>query len=236
MTTRVNALAAVDRSRSAAWLSLLLSLAAAVLFLAPAFSSQLAYDRIGIGGGELWRLLAGHWVHFTFEHLFWSLLVFVVLGVLWERAGQRWSFLLCVVASAVLISAALWWVQPQLASYRGLSGIDCALVTAMAAQSLRQAWNAGKRGLAWALALAIVAYFAKVAFEFSTGGKVFVSDAAPFEPVPLAHLVGGVWGIIQGWWIRVPTAGSSSADSDDACQGREQLRRHCRRLLAALRR
>ncbi|MCP4899914.1 MAG: rhombosortase [bacterium] len=229
MTTLVKTLPAVDQSRSTAWLSLLLSLVAAALFLTPRLSAGLAFERSPIGGGELWRLVAGHWVHFTFEHLFWSLLVFAVLGVLWEKAGQRWGFLACVVCSAVLISAALWWLQPQLTSYRGLSGIDCALVTAMAVQALRQALASGRRELAIALALAILAYFAKVAFEFATGGKVFVSDAAPFEPVPLAHLIGGLWGITQGWLARIPVRGSSSADSGGGFRGPEQQPRCCRR-------
>ncbi len=181
------------------WASLVLSLTAAVLFLLPDVSAWLGFDRKALADGQLWRLATGHWTHWSTEHLGWSLLVFALLGMFWERSGKRRRFIVCTVSSAVLISLAVWYLMPDMTSYRGLSGIDCALVTAVAAESLRHCMKTGQRGLGWALTAVIAGYFLKVFYESTTGSTVFVSaEGATFSAVPLAHLVGGLYGLALG--------------------------------------
>ena len=63
----------------------------------------------------------------------------------------------------------------------------------------RQARAAGDR-LAICLHAALgLGFFAKIAFEFYTGGAVFVS-AESYSPVPLAHVVGAGAGVVVGLW------------------------------------
>ncbi len=181
------------------WVSLTLSALAAVLFLLPDASAWLGFEREALAERQLWRLVTGHWTHWSAEHLGWSLLVFALLGMFWERAGRRRRFIACAVGSAVLISLAVWSLMPEMTSYRGLSGIDCALVTAVAVETLRHCMKTGQRGLGWAMTAVIAGYFLKVFYESTTGSTLFVSaENATFSVVPLAHLVGGLYGLAMG--------------------------------------
>jgi len=192
-------LPAPERARSRVWASLLFSSLAVVIYLGPALGEWFAYDRTAIAAGQLWRLVTGHWTHWTADHLAWDLVVFAVLGVFWERTGRRRAFLVCVFGSALLISLAVWLVLPEMALYRGLSGVDCALVTAVTFQSLRRSARSGQHGLSLALTAVLAGYFLKVLYELATGSTLFVnSENATFIAVPLAHLVGGVFGLAVG--------------------------------------
>jgi rhomboid family GlyGly-CTERM serine protease len=166
--------------------------------LIPDAAGWLQYDRLAIADGQWWRIVTGHFVHWSGEHLFWDALALGVLGWLCERerAGR---FVQCAALSVVFISAILWIAEPGMATYRGLSGIDSALFVMLAAQIMRDAiarrdWP--QVGLAGVVALG---FAAKVGFELATGATLFVdSTAAEMTPVPLAHVAGGLAGLVCG--------------------------------------
>src|SRR4051794_31329612 len=86
----------------------------------PKVVSWLEFDRSAVMAGGWWRVATGHLVHWNVDHLIWDLLVFAVLGAICERRG-RTRLVVTLSVAAVLISAAAWWLLPQIASYRGLS-------------------------------------------------------------------------------------------------------------------
>ena len=90
------------------WASLLLALSAVVLYLTPELASWATFDRTAIASGQLWRLITGHWTHWSAEHLGWDLLVFAVVGGALELRGRRGVFLIGTALSALLISGAVW--------------------------------------------------------------------------------------------------------------------------------
>ena len=101
------------------------------------------------------------------------------------------------------MSAAFWFALPDLAAYRGLSGVDCALGGLLAGSLLRTALEDGRlRGAA--VAAGIATFLAgKIAWEVGTGGTLFVpSMGAGVVAVPLAHAVGGAVGALIGSWPR----------------------------------
>lgn len=187
------------RGAAGPWASLLLALCAVLLYLTPDLTAWATYDRTALANGQLWRLVTGHWTHWSAEHLGWDLLVFAVVGRALELRGRRRAFLTCTVLSALLISGGVFVLRPGMDEYRGLSGIDCALVTLIAVDLLRQSLRERQRGLSLALAALLAAYLGKVAFELATGQTLFV-DSGPglFVPVPLAHVLGGAVGIALG--------------------------------------
>lgn len=197
------------RSDPAVWplLTLALAAVAAGLQTAPALVSLLEYDRGRIGSGELWRMLTGHWVHWSLDHLGWNLLVWLGLGAFWELRGHRRELAICALAAPVVISLAMLVFLPEMERYRGLSGVGCALVVGLAAAALGEARAAGRRGLAQAFGVVLGACVLKVVFEMTTGATVFVdAHSAGFVAVPLAHLVGGAWG-----WLVGPSASAQRA-------------------------
>jgi rhomboid family GlyGly-CTERM serine protease len=220
-------------ARPIPWASLLLSLSAALLWLSPGLTDRTSLDRVAVEGGQLWRLLTGHLTHWSAEHLAWDLLVFASVGLVLELEGERGLFLRCTLISALLISLGVWFLQPEMAIYRGLSGIDCALVTVLATSLLRRVLAAGRLGTAVVVGTVLLAYLLKVGYELVTGQTVFVDiEASGFDPVPLAHVIGGAVGIVCALTNRSSrsrASGSSAAGSGGACRARGPRPTRCRR-------
>jgi rhomboid family GlyGly-CTERM serine protease len=177
--------------------TLCLSLLAVSAWLVSPSASWLEYHRGSIAGGQLWRLLTGHWTHFSADHLRWNVVAFAILGAALERNGRR-RFLVTALGAALLLPPALWLVHPELIRYRGLSGIDSALYGALAIQLVRGRPDR-RRWASPLAALVLLALLAKAGIElvFSTTLFVDAGDSG-FAPVPLVHLVGGIWGVIAG--------------------------------------
>jgi rhomboid family GlyGly-CTERM serine protease len=96
-----------------------------LLFECAADAGRLAlrFDRAGITGGEYWRLLTGHLVHLGWGHLALNVLG---LFLVWSICGRAFSARgWCVVLLLVLAGtdAGLWFLDPQLEWYVGLSGL-----------------------------------------------------------------------------------------------------------------
>src|SRR5947208_1629568 len=98
----------------------------AVVYLLPV-GPQLVYDRSAILNGEWWRLVTGHWVHFSSEHFLYDTAAFGIAGWMIESRRQRNFGGLCVLA-AFVISAAMLLFNPQLEVCGGLSGLAIAAV------------------------------------------------------------------------------------------------------------
>jgi len=187
-------------------LTVWLVLAAVGIFCCPSASRLAEYDRSLLGAGEVWRIVTCHLAHWNFDHLVWDTFALAVLGVMCERR-TRAGWLICLIAASVAIPAAILLLQPEMATYRGLSGLDTALFAMLAVLVLHEKWS-DRDWKQVAVVFVLLAGFAgKIAFELATGGTVFVDSAAGhFTPAPLAHLVGVLAGGFVGvMHIRCPT-------------------------------
>ena len=180
--------------RRAPHVSLLLTVAAVVIHLFFSLRVQLLYDRSALVHHELWRLLTCHWVHLSWDHLFWSAMTFLGLGSLCEFVDKK-KYYATVAVSALLIPAAIWWGQPDLAVYGGLSGLDCALYALLMVLLIQREVRSCNRLWVVCFSLLLAGLIAKISYETITGQTIFVSNNhSGMVPVPLAHLVGGVVG------------------------------------------
>ena len=183
--------------------SLFLAAAAGGIFLLPGLGGQLQYDRAAIAAGEIWRLVSGHWTHYSLDHFFWDILAFAATAVACERKSRA-RFLACVVIAALAISCAVWVLLPGMRIYRGLSGIDSALFTLLIADLWEDQRQTGQRRSQVLAASCLAAFLAKIAFELLTGRNVFVSGLdAGTVGVPLAHLVGAGCGFVAAHCSRL---------------------------------
>jgi rhomboid family GlyGly-CTERM serine protease len=182
--------------------SLLLVLLAGALYAVPGAAEWLQYDRTALAHGEWWRVLTGHLVHWSGDQLFWDGLALGFLGWLCERESVA-SFLRCIFLSAFLISLTLWFAAPGMATYRGLSGIDSALFALFAVRLGREAFH-DRQWIKLTLVGIVAGGFAlKLGYEFTSGATLFVdSSAGGMIPVPLAHVVGALVGLVCGLLIR----------------------------------
>ena len=151
---------------------------------------ELALDRLW---REPWRLLTGHLVHWSGEHLAWDLAVFVGLGIACELGGRRRTAVaLALAVPAIAVGVPL--LTPGLATYRGLSGLDSALFALLAARCLRQRSQAARA----AGTAALLTLLAKVTWETATGAPLFLSATEGVVVVPAAHLLGCLAGLATG--------------------------------------
>jgi len=170
---------------------LLLAALAGAIFLVPGAGVALQFEP-----GRIASALTGHFTHWNRSHLLWDSVALGALGMLCCYFSPA-RFWITVGTSAIAIPIAVATCQPELSSYRGLSGIDSALLGLALIEFARRAIQRGKRGqLILSCALAI-GFGLKSVVEFLSGSALFVStEGADFVNVPLAHLVGFACGVL----------------------------------------
>lgn len=157
----------------------------------------LQYDAGAIAGGQWWRIITCHFTHWTADHLMWDAVTFAALGFACERMHRR-ATLACLAVAAIAIPLAIAAAMPELATYRGLSGLDSALFMLLAVFVVRRSWAGGGRWLGIAAAAAIAGFAGKTMFEVATGTTLFVESSGAFVPIPLSHLAGAAAGLVIG--------------------------------------
>ena len=146
----------------------------------------------------LYRCFTAHFVHVTFSHFFYDALVFLILGWLVCREEER-AFLPLILFSSFVISLCVWIFCRELYSYRGFSGIDCALFGWLAVRHLPR-----RREIVLPL---LAAFCLKTVRECATGEALFAGTDV-FEAVPAAHLAGCLCGILLSGKRRARWTGS----------------------------
>ena len=151
----------------------------------PHLTELLRYERAGIAQGEWWRLVSGHWVHLGPAHLLPDAAGLVLLWALYARELRPGSWLLALACATAAIDAGLWWGQPDLQWYVGISGL---LHGAWAAGAAAAALKGGRAGWVMLAALAV-----KLAVEHYTGARLFTSG---FPVVSVAHVYGALGALL----------------------------------------
>jgi rhomboid family GlyGly-CTERM serine protease len=167
-----------------------------IVYQIDVLSSVLAYDRAAILDGQLWRLMTGHWVHFSQSHLVYDTLVLGMAGGIIEQSSRKLFASLCLLAS-FLTGIAMLVFEPRLNICGGLSGLATAAIIFLAATGLKE-----KGMWRWFSATVLLLAAAKILFEAVTGNFLFLnSPETSFVPVPINHFTGAVVGF--GFGIRV---------------------------------
>lgn len=169
------------------WLPGVITALMAVLMIFPEVS---ALFELRPGSSPLYTWLTCHLVHYTWKHFLYDAAVFMALGlVVIRQYGIKWFAGLCL-GSGIIIAMILPFAAPQFTAYRGISGIDTALVAVAAMFLLND------RNLFWRIAagITLAGIIAKFGYETIMGAGVFVTEES-FAPVGAAHLTGLICGI-----------------------------------------
>lgn len=150
-------------------------------------------------GGMEWTWITSHLSHWSWNHLAWDLFAFGLLSLLCLRLMPS-RYAACLLVAAVFIPLEVQINQQHIESYRGLSGLDTALMGLLVAALWRHPTADHSCGVSQVLAvLGGGSFLAKTMYELTTGGTVFVSAGnEPFVPVISAHFVGFVCGFLVG--------------------------------------
>jgi rhomboid family GlyGly-CTERM serine protease len=148
--------------------------------------SALRFDRDGVQNHELWRLVTGHLVHLGWIHFMMNIvgltLVWLLLGGYFS--SRQWMAILLVAIAGIDIG--LWFLDPGLEWYVGLSGaLHGMLVAGIVAGAMRGSTEAAILGFL---------LLAKLAWEQLLGPMPGSAGIAGGDVVVNAHLYGAVAG------------------------------------------
>lgn len=165
------------------------------VYLFDGLSSMFIYDRDVILDGEFWRLITGHFVHFSGLHFSFNIIAFGITGWIIEKRAYP-GFGMLVLIMAFVIGVSMIVLKPDMQFYGGLSGISHGALIYLALFGLREAkpWNT----ISWVILLFVPI---KVGIEMFTGG-LLAYRAETFVPVPLSHLMGVVVAFLQFYILK----------------------------------
>ena len=96
----------------------------AALFLAGGLHwAEWQWQRDGIAAGQWWLLLSGHFAHATPAHGISNFAAVVIAALVAPVWLNRWPGLVIVLAMAAGVGLGIWWFNPDIAFYRGFSGV-----------------------------------------------------------------------------------------------------------------
>jgi rhomboid family GlyGly-CTERM serine protease len=148
----------------------------------------LRFERNGIGNGEIWRIVTGHYVHLGWGHLALNA-TGLALGA-WvfgaERRPQQWFN--ATLLSTLACGLGLWWLSPEVAWCVGLSGVLHGLMIVGTGSWILRGEPAGwwVAGL-WVLKLGWEHFRGEVPLTAALAGGAVVTDA---------HLWGAAGGVL----------------------------------------
>ena len=182
------------RASGLPFISISLAILSLVFYCSGDAAAFLQYDRSAIANGEAWRIITGHFAHWSLDHFLWCTITFLVLGSICEKLNKK-GFIISLAASAIIIPFACWFLAPGMILYRGLSGLCSSIFILGSGLMIRNALVDREWLHVILPAAGGVLFFAKILYEFIYGQTLFVQSNELFSPVPLAHLVGGIVGL-----------------------------------------
>ncbi len=214
-------------------LTVTVALGAIAAFFVPALIECCSIPLASPPAIQWYQILGCHLLHWSTEHLFWDLAMFCILGGCCERWWPK-RYVFTIAVSAVLIPLAVMFWQPEISSYRGLSGIDTALFALMATRLAAEGWRRRDMSQAALFMMLLACLIAKVGYEFVTGDLLFVSEPN-FVPLPLAHLMGGIVGTLvalAGFRLQAPNGGCNNDSTARWCESTRccPLESHCEQV------
>jgi membrane associated rhomboid family serine protease len=118
--------------------------------------------------GQALTALTGHLAHWNLSHLLWDTIALCALGALCcHFSRSRFWIAMATSAIAIPISIVIW--LPELTSYRGLSGIDSALLGLALVEFGRHARRRRKPALLLMTGATGICFCLKLLFEFLSG-------------------------------------------------------------------
>ena len=152
-------------------------------------------DREAIASGELWRLVSGHLVHLGLSHLLLNIAGLLLIWYLIGSAFNRNQWLLVLLIVIIAVDLGLWFLEPQLFWYVGLSGLLHGLLVAGIAGSL-----SARRIDVLVLGIAVLG---KLTYEQLVGPLPGSEESTGGTVIVAAHLYGAIGGAIGAAWIMI---------------------------------
>ncbi|MFZ5495256.1 MAG: rhombosortase [Verrucomicrobiota bacterium] len=200
-------------SRPPAFVLVCALVALAIQFFPP-WRGALLYERAGLMAGEWWRIWTGHLVHFGWPHFVMDAGLLLVVGWFAEHR-HPWFTRLGLVLMPAFVSGSLFWLEPGIARYGGLSAVNLGLLLYVAATG----WSRDRHEWFWPAVIA--AYAAELLFEHLRGGQgggTIRFDDPGIRVATGAHLAASAYALLAlgVGWIRIRTASPEGSSGREA--------------------
>jgi rhomboid family GlyGly-CTERM serine protease len=167
----------------------------AVQVLGAAAREALPYDRAAIlDGGEYWRLVTAHLVHYDLPHLAWNLAGLALVAWLFAREFDLRGWIAILAASTIAVDLGFLLLEPNLDWYVGFSGVLHGLMAAGLC-----AWLWRKPDALTALVAALFAL--KLGWEHFMGALPFTASTLAIAVIHEAHTYGALGGATAALWL-----------------------------------
>lgn len=94
-----------------------------IAFSGDSISEVLRYDAEAIKNGEAWRLVTAHFVHLSLPHLWLNIGGLILVFAFFAQCISLKYWLICLAINAVGISLLIYFFNPDILWYVGLSGV-----------------------------------------------------------------------------------------------------------------
>ncbi|MDH3327253.1 MAG: rhombosortase [Gammaproteobacteria bacterium] len=94
-----------------------------IAFSSESVSDALRYDYHAIQNGEIWRLVTAHFVHLSLPHLWLNLGGLLLVFIFFAQCVSIRYWLFCLAVNALGISLLIYFLNPEIIWYVGLSGV-----------------------------------------------------------------------------------------------------------------
>ncbi len=169
-------------------ISVIAFLTISCFFLDNLISETFIYHRQLISQGEFWRLITGHFFHTNSFHLGLNMAALVLLCAIHGHFYTCRNYLLLFTFSALACSLSLYFFNPELVQYVGLSGI---LHGVFVWGALMDIWAKEKTGY-----LLFIGVWLKIAHEQFYGTSDDIAALIEANVAIDAHLWGAIGGLI----------------------------------------
>lgn len=177
------------------WFYLAVLALAFVIQLMPAWRGALIFERDALAAGELWRAWTGHLVHFGWPHFCADTALLLIIGWTIGREFPRAGWL-GLLLMPPFISAAIYWADPDMQRYAGLSAVNLGLLLLLAARG----WKGDRRDWFWPAI--VVIYVVELAYEIHRGGQgggFIAFDDPDVKVATSAHLAAAAYALVA--WL-----------------------------------
>lgn len=173
------------------WLYLAICVVATFAVAIPSIRPALVYNRAAIAQGELWRIWTGHIVHFGWPHGLADGSLFVLIGWYLERTQRTFSYW-SLLLQPMVVSAALFWFDPQMNIYGGLSGLNVGLLVFLACRG----WHRDRLDWFWPaiLLIHVIELYLEIRNQGHGGGAIRFDDSG-IRVATIAHIGGALYGV-----------------------------------------
>ena len=159
-----------------------------IAFSGESLSEALRYDAKAIKNGEIWRLVTAHFVHLGWSHLWLNMAGLLLVFVFFAQCVSVRYWLLCLAVNALGISLLIYFLNPEIIWYVGLSGVLHGLfILGGIADIQYRKWE----GIGFTLII-----LAKVSYEQIAGPLPGSEETAGGPVLVDAHFYGAIIGLL----------------------------------------